>query len=220
MFGLFDVDFTNIYSNIKSDIVQIDVKHINVVLFKKKTHKKNNTVLSINNYFSVLNEVKLLQSVHHPNIIRLEEVIDSPECLVLVLELAEGGELFDQMIRENVLEEATAKFYFMQMTTAIAYLHSKEICHRDLKPENVLLSSSEDPNPVLKLTDLGLSKLVDKTILKTFCGTKIYMAPEMWKKAESGRAQLEVYTLKVDCWALVSIRSQESIFRVIALFLV
>ena len=48
---------------------------------------------------SVLNEVKLLESVSHPNIIRLEEVIDSPDFLVLVLELAEGGELFDQMIK-------------------------------------------------------------------------------------------------------------------------
>ena len=161
--------------------------------------------------FSVLNEVKLLQSVSHPNIIRLEEVIDSPEFLVLVLELAEGGELYDQMLRENVLEEATAKFYFQQMTTAIAYLHSKEICHRDLKPENVLMSSTEDQNPVLKLTDLGLSKLADKTILKTFCGTEVFMAPEMWKKADNGREESEVYSLKVDCWALVSIRSQESI---------
>ena len=49
--------------------------------------------------FSVLNEVRLLESVSHPNIIRLEEVIDSPEFLVLILELAEGGELWDQMIK-------------------------------------------------------------------------------------------------------------------------
>ena len=83
--------------------------------------------------------MRLLQSVSHPNIIRLEEVIDSPEMLVLVLELAEGGELFDQMIKKTVLDEATAKFYFQQMSSAIAYLHGRNICHRDLKPENVLL---------------------------------------------------------------------------------
>ena len=88
---------------------------------------------------SILNEVRLLQSVSHPNIIRLEEVIDSPEMLVLVLELAEGGELFDQMIKKTVLDEATAKFYFKQMSLAMAYLHGRNICHRDLKPENVLL---------------------------------------------------------------------------------
>ena len=86
--------------------------------------------------------MKLLQSFNHPNIIRLEEVIDSSEFLILVLELAEGGELFDQMIKETVLEEDTAKFYFQQMVTAVAYLHSREICHRDLKPGCAIARSS------------------------------------------------------------------------------
>ena len=105
------------------------------------------------------------------------------------------------------MEESLARTYFKQMAEAISYLHSRQICHRDLKPENVLLCSSQDQSPVLKLTDLGLSKLVDQTILKTFCGTKIYMAPEMWNKA--GKGLVEVYTLKVDCWALVRYRSTE-----------
>ena len=55
-----------------------------------------------------------------------------------------------------------------------------------------------------KLTDLGLSKLVDETVLKTICGTKIYMAPEILRK------EVEVYSFKVDCWALVSHRGQHS----------
>ena len=152
--------------------------------------------------------MRLLQSVSHPNIIRLEEVIDCPAMLVLVLELAEGGELFEQMLRKTVLDEATAKFYFQQMSSAIAYLHDRKICHRDLKPENVLLCSAEDQNPVLKLTDLGLSKLVEETVLKTICGTKIYMAPEILRK------EVEVYSFKVDCWALVSHRGQHSEVRI------
>ena len=152
--------------------------------------------------------MRLLQSVSHPNIIRLEEVIDCPAMLVLVLELAEGGELFEQMLRKTVLDEATAKFYFQQMSSAIAYLHGRKICHRDLKPENVLLCSAEDQNPVLKLTDLGLSKLAEETVLKTICGTKIYMAPEILRK------EVEVYSFKVDCWALVSHRGQHSKVRI------
>ena len=104
-----------------------------------------------------------------------------------------------------MVEESLARTYFKQMAEAISYLHSRQICHRDLKPENVLLCSSQDQSPVLKLTDLGLSKLVDQTILKTFCGTEIYMAPEMWNKA--GKGLVEVYTLKVDCWDLVRYRS-------------
>ena len=100
-----------------------------------------------------------------------------------------------------MLEESLAKLYFQQMSSAISYLHDRKICHRDLKPENILLCSSEDQDPVLKLTDLGLSKLVDQTILKTFCGTEVFMAPEMWKKAANERE---------DCWALVSTAQRPS----------
>ena len=91
-------------------------------------------------------------SSHVPASEQLSTIITSS---AVVLELAEGGELYEQMIRKNVLDEATAKVYFSQMSSAIAHLHSRNICHRDLKPENVLLSSSEDQNPVLKLSDLG-----------------------------------------------------------------
>ena len=76
-----------------------------------------------------MNEAKLLESVSHPNIIQLEEVIDSPDFLILVLELAEGGELFSEMIKENVVEESLARTYFKQMAEAISYLHSRQICH-------------------------------------------------------------------------------------------
>ena len=151
--------------------------------------------------FSLLNEVRLLQSVSHPNIIRLEEVIDCPKMLVLVLELAEGGELFEQMLRKTVLDEATAKFYFQQMSSATAYLHGRKICHRDLKPQNVLLCSAEDQNPVLKLADLNISG-GEGDVFKEPCGTFRYMAPEIYKL--SRQLSPIVYSFKVDCWALVS----------------
>jgi len=74
----------------------------------------------------------------------------------------------------------------------------KNICHRDLKPENILLCSQDDQNPVIKITDMGLSKLVDLgSILKTMCGTPQYIAPEIIKGQEK-----EAYSLKVDCWSL------------------
>ena len=67
-----------------------------------------------------------------------------------------------------------------------------------MKPENILLCSVDDSKPVVKITDMGLCKLVDQTILKTFCGTPQYIAPEVIKAHRDCR----VYTLKVDCWAL------------------
>ena len=144
----------------------------------------------------MLNEVKILQSVSHPNVINLEDVIDTKDYLFIVLELAEGGELFEKIIEKTRLNESEAKLHFYQMASAIQYLHSKKICHRDLKPENVLLCSQDDSNPVIKITDMGLSKLVDLgTVLQTYCGTPQYMAPEVIMGAGQ-------YSLKVDCWGL------------------
>ena len=71
-----------------------------------------------------------------------------------------------------------------------------------MKPENILLCSVDDNNPVVKITDMGLSKLVDQTLLKTFCGTPQYLAPEVLLTGSGvGQRQMD-YTLKVDCWAL------------------
>ena len=152
----------------------------------------------------MLNEVKILQSVSHPNVINLEDVIDTKDYLFIVLELAEGGELFDKIIEKTKLNESEAKLHFYQMASAIQYLHSKKICHRDLKPENVLLCSQDDSNPVIKITDMGLSKLVDiGTVLKTFCGTPQYIAPEVIMGAGVfGPVAARPYSLKVDCWGL------------------
>lgn len=68
-----------------------------------------------------------------PFIIRLMDVIDTPEKIYIVMEAAGGGELFDRLVYNGRLPEATAKFYFYQLALAIEYLHSKKITHRDIK---------------------------------------------------------------------------------------
>ena len=72
-----------------------------------------------------MNEVRILQSVNHPSVIKLEDVIDTTDYLFIVLELAEGGELFDKIIEKTKLDETVAKLYFYQIASAIKYLHSK-----------------------------------------------------------------------------------------------
>jgi len=165
--------------------------------------KKNCSTISslVSSQEAILNEVRILQNASHPNIIHLEDVIDSKDFLFIVLELAEGGELFDKIIEKTKFNEAEAKLHFYQMASAINYLHSKNICHRDLKPENILLCSLDDKNPVIKITDMGLSKLVDlNTVMKTFCGTPQYIAPEIVLGA--GRMESQPYSMKVDVWSL------------------
>merc|ERR1712117_212561 len=168
----------------------------------KIINKKNCSTISsrTSNQESIMNEVRILRETSHPNIIHLEDVIDTKDYLYIVLELAEGGELFKKIIEKTKFNETEAKSHFYQMASAIQYLHSRNIAHRDLKPENILLCSTDDKNPVIKVTDMGLSKLVDLgSILKTFCGTPQYIAPEVVQgagKMDSG------YSLKVDCWSL------------------
>lgn len=94
------------------------------------------------------------------------------------------------------LQESTVKFLFYQIVLAVQYLHSKEITHRDLKPQNILLSS-QAPKARVKITDFGLSKLVNEdTFLRTKCGTPYYCAPEIWDEKNT------VYDKKVDVWSL------------------
>ena len=103
----------------------------------------------------------------------------------------EGRELLDKIIERTGLNKTEAKIHFYQIVSA------KNICQQVLKPENVLLSSVDNSNPIIKITDMGLSKLVDLgTILKTCFGTPQYTAPEI--VAGAGLPDILTYYLKVD----------------------
>lgn len=121
-------------------------------------------------------ECSILRSLNHPNIIRVFEAFDTAEAVYIILELVEGGELFDRIVSSGQLDEKTSKFLFRQMALAIKYLHDNSITHRDLKPENVLLSSPDTTETILKITDFGLSKFINETsLMTTFCGTPNYL---------------------------------------------
>ena len=78
---------------------------------------------------NLYNEVRILQTVSHPCIIKLEDVIDTPKFLFIVLELADGGELFDKIVEKSKVPEGDAKLYFYQICSAIEYLHAKVSNH-------------------------------------------------------------------------------------------
>jgi serine/threonine-protein kinase Chk2 len=180
---------------------QIDDYRVAIKIIEKK--KFGSIDPTRQNQAGVMNEVRILQSIDHPCIIRLEDIMETDDHLYIVLELAEGGELFDKIIEKTKFNEMEAKLHFYQIVSGIKYLHEMNIAHRDLKPENILLCNEDESNPVVKITDMGLSKIVDWTKLsghlKTFCGTPQYLAPEVLVSRVRGPG---VYGLEVDCWSL------------------
>ncbi|XP_051154594.1 ovarian-specific serine/threonine-protein kinase Lok-like [Leptopilina boulardi] len=146
----------------------------------------------------ILNEVEILKKLRHPCIIKTEEVFNTINSVYIVLELMEGGELFDRIRQTQTgLTNRNAKLIFYQVALAVQYLHSEGITHRDLKPENILLACDKEVT-LVKVSDFGLSKFVDaETMMKTFCGTMMYVAPEILLTHGRG-----AYTCKVDVWSL------------------
>ena len=87
-------------------------------------------------------EIQIMSSVQHPNIIHIYEVFENKEKMVLVMEIAAGGELYDFLSERKCLEENEARRIFRQISTAVYYCHKHNICHRDLKLENILLDEN------------------------------------------------------------------------------
>eukprot|EP00093_Oithona_nana_P004102 04102.XXX_99616_91862_1 [CDS] Oithona nana genome sequencing. len=137
-------------------------------------------------------EIQIMSSVQHPNIIHIYEVFENKEKMVLVMEIAAGGELYDYLSERKCLEENEARRVFRQIACAVYYCHKNNICHRDLKLENILL----DENGNAKIADFGLSNVYDgNNLLNTFCGSPLYASPEIVRGNPYAGPE-------VDCWSL------------------
>jgi serine/threonine-protein kinase Chk2 len=133
-------------------------------------------------------ECSILQALNHPCIIHIYDVYDTPDALYIILELVEGGELFDRIVAHGQFDEATTKFVFRQMAIGVKYLHDHSITHRDLKPENILLISPETNETLIKITDFGLSRFINETsLMKTFCGTPNYLGKKERNKKKKNQ---------------------------------
>lgn len=140
-------------------------------------------------------EIAIMCQLDHPNIIRLEEVYESPSEIYLVQELCLGGELFDRLDEQpdyHYTESQCAKLV-KQMLCAVRYIHSKGIIHRDLKLENFLFSS-RDADSELKMIDFGLSKHFKLgEVQYEAVGTPYTVAPEVIRGS---------YDEHCDVWAI------------------
>ncbi|XP_059392660.1 SNF-related serine/threonine-protein kinase-like [Carassius carassius] len=150
----------------------------------------------------LLQEVRCMKLVQHPNVVRLYEVIDTQTKLYLILELGDGGDMYDYILRhEGGVAEDMAKVHFAQIVRAIAYCHRLHVVHRDLKPENVVFFRQQG---TVKLTDFGFSNHFQPgTMLMTSCGSLAYSAPEILLGEEYDAPAVDIWSLGVILYMLV-----------------
>ncbi|KAK9480184.1 kinase-like domain-containing protein [Lipomyces japonicus] len=161
-------------------------------LFAQKQLKKASMTVHKKTAEQTKTERSILESVRHPFIVKLFYALQDPHKLYLILEYAQGGELFSHLASEKMLSEEVVTFYTAELVLALQHLHGTVgVVYRDLKPENCLL----DAQGHLVLTDFGLSKVAnDGGSCKTFLGTPEYMAPEILLG--------KPYDFAVDWWSL------------------
>ena len=151
----------------------------------------------------VLSEISILKIVRHNNIIKLYEVMETPQKIYLVMEYCDGGELFDYIVSKQHLSENQACHFFQEIIDALTYLHSQNIVHRDVKPENILLESF-GKSMTCKLIDFGISRTytLDK-LIGTPCGTASYAPPEMHRGEEYYGLLSDIWSAGVLLYAMV-----------------
>ncbi|XP_046726120.1 calcium/calmodulin-dependent protein kinase IGb isoform X2 [Silurus meridionalis] len=139
------------------------------------------------------NEIAVLRRIKHENVVALEDLYEGRTHYYLVMELVSGGELFDRILDRGVYSEKDASLVIRQVLDGVNYLHKNGIVHRDLKPENLLYYSPDEKSKIM-ISDFGLSKMEDKGIMSTACGTPGYVAPEVLAQ--------KPYSKAVDCWSI------------------
>eukprot|EP00041_Stephanoeca_diplocostata_P012357 m.207251 g.207251 ORF g.207251 m.207251 type:complete len:457 (+) comp18923_c0_seq2:195-1565(+) len=166
----------------------------------KKIAKKKFSIIGFRLSTVQKREVEIMRAMQHPCIVQLKDFFEEQDALYLVLEFADGGELFDLVNEKNekheTIPESEVQFLFYQIFHAVKYLHGRNIIHRDLKPENILMANVNNTK-IIKVTDFGLSNMVEVDRHRdTVCGTPRYQAPEMLQQYRCP------YGKEVDMWSL------------------
>ena len=189
------------YYNIKEKILgegaygQVCIGEKKGINYAIKRMKKN----KLKDLKTLLLEAEISLSIKHENIITYYEIYEDLEYISYVMDLGEGGDLFDFIVgcplghlpADIVIE------LLIQIFDVVDYLHSvKRVIHRDLKPENFMIKINKYNKPQIKLIDFGLATYIPRNgqKIKEFYGTREYAAPEIYES--SG------YLEKVDEWAI------------------
>ncbi|XP_062292888.1 serine/threonine-protein kinase Nek1-like [Scomber scombrus] len=156
--------------------------------------KKIHGTISTENRQKSQKEVEVLSNMSHPNIVQYKESFEEKNCLYIVMDYCEGGDLSKKIKsqRGELFSEEQIRDWFVQICLALKHIHDRNIIHRDLKPQNIFLTK----DGTIQLGDFGLSKVLNSTeeLASTCIGTPLYLPPEIWEH--------KPYNNKSDIWAL------------------
>jgi calcium-dependent protein kinase len=175
-------------------VMRVKHKDIGVHRAMKKIFNSNNK-LEPEKEKEILNEIEMLKSLDHPNIVKVFEFYNTKEGYYIITEYCKGGELFEKILANAPFEESAAAYIMYQILSAVFYCHNMSIIHRDLKPENILIENEEKDTGYLniKIIDFGTAKIFNKNKTeKKVIGSAYYIAPEVLQSK---------YSEKCDIWS-------------------
>jgi len=151
-------------------------------------------------------ETAIMKDADHPNILNLLGCHETDDSVIMLLELAPNGELFDHLVRKGRLPEREAKTIFKQLISAVQYCHDHNVCHRDIKPENILLTADNN----VKLADFGFATHMhcasdeSENWADTSCGSPHYASPEVIAGQRYQGPQADTWSCGVMLFALLT----------------
>ncbi|KAF2639831.1 serine/threonine protein kinase Kin1 [Massarina eburnea CBS 473.64] len=145
-------------------------------------------------------EAAIVSLLSHPYICGMRDVVRTNYHWYMLFEYVNGGQMLDYIISHGRLKEKQARKFARQIASALDYCHRNSIVHRDLKIENILISKTGD----IKIIDFGLSNLfAPRTLLKTFCGSLYFAAPELLQARQYTGPEVDVWSFGIVLYVLV-----------------
>ncbi|CAH1119226.1 unnamed protein product [Phaedon cochleariae] len=152
---------------------------------------------------NVEREIEIMKQLQHPRLIQIYDAFENGKVMTVILELIEGGELFERVIDDDfILTEKSCTIFMRQICEGVDFIHKQRILHLDMKPENILCLTKTGNR--IKIIDFGLARKFDPDKkLQVLFGTPEFVAPEIVNFDEIGYGT-DMWSVGVICYVLLS----------------